>query len=248
MLPVGEMKPAVTTSVPKHWPARLRAAEILGVGQRQLSHMCDDGRIAFVVDDAGWRRFDPEDLRIAGERLKIQRRQRATRKDAEKRAKGEARRKTAGEIEAEVFRLLHEGRELREVVILAEVTAAYVIEARKNYAAMGADFLLSSGEVEELRELVDWQGDDGRSLIDAVNQRLRYQFRRGRACVDDAVLSELDAENKPNEGIERGTTDTGRTASEEGSDFGARENDLRSDRKDGAADVARAGGAEQDAI
>jgi hypothetical protein len=169
----------------RKWPQRKKAELLLGVPPARFNALEIAGKLKTYVDLRGRRRYDPQVLaRLREEHAREVFRHFAGRPAA----------KPGGEKAAAIFEDFKARVGLREIVIKHQVAPEHVTELRRQYAAMGDDLLIGAAEVLELRELLDWQGTDGRTLVDAVNARLRYQFQRGRS---------LAAEDRtpPTEGI-----------------------------------------------
>jgi hypothetical protein len=81
---------------------------------------------------------------------------------------------------------------MRDVVLELEIRPDDALELRRQYAEFGADMLIGGAELEQLRELLDWHGETARSLVLAVNQRLRRQYQRGR----DEAAKKTDEDNE----------------------------------------------------
>lgn len=144
---------------------------LLGVPEERFLALETAGRLKTTVDIRGHRRYDPQVLaRLRQEHAR----------EVFKHFAGRPANRPTGEKAAAIFVDFKAGVELREIVIAHKTSPEHVSELRRQYAALGDDFLVGASELLELRELLDWSGTDGRSLVEAVNKRLRYQFQRGR--------------------------------------------------------------------
>lgn len=152
---------------------------LLGVPEDRFSLFEAAGKLKWTADLKGRRRYDPQVLGKLREE---------NAREVFKHFAGRPAAKPGGEKAAAIFADFKRGVDLREIVIAHQVSPEHVQELRRQYAAMGDDLLVGAVELLELRELLDWQGTNGRSLVEAVNTRLRYQFQRGR---------ELAAEETP---------------------------------------------------
>lgn len=162
------------------WMTRSRAAKELGITEQRLRVLIADRILHTVRDFRRRERIDPDEIAVVKAKLE--------RGKVRDRA---ATRFRSGEIAAEIFQAFRDGKELREIVIETKQTPDYVLLLRQQYANMGRDFLVTPRGIDQLRDLLDWQGPDEKSLIHAVSARLRYQFQQGqRAALPETTTTQ----------------------------------------------------------
>jgi len=156
------------------WLTRETVARRLGITVSRLRQLEKAGELTPRPDFSGRARFDPAIVEKFG------------RAQLSERPKSGSRRAPTGAECARIFRMFEERKALRDIVVETEQPPRVVLELRRQYAEMGRDLLIAPGAVEELRELLDWQGEGDKSLVAAVHKRLRYQFDRGREANGEA--------------------------------------------------------------
>lgn len=137
--------------------------------RKRLENLESRGEVHSEHDFFGKRRFNPSELDAIKRKL-----------DRPTLSPARARAPVSGKAAATAFRMFGQGSELRAIVLELELTPDQVTDLRLKYAQMGRDLLVSPAELEQLRELLDWKGDTGAGLVKRINERLRYQFDRGR--------------------------------------------------------------------
>ncbi len=187
---------------------------LLGLEELKFNALEKRGDLKYTVDRAGRKRFDPKVLGAVRDRHAKE-----VVAAAKKGLPGRKAGPPGGEICAKIFQLFGERLDLRQIVIETQTTPEDVLELRQLYADMGSDFLLSASAVREIRELIDWTGDDEKSLIKALNVRLRRQFERGQAV----GLAEQTPHDGGSDALDDGATASGGSAGGGGAEpvFGA---------------------------
>lgn len=84
-----------------------------------------------------------------------------------------------GAVAAAAFAMLAADRGLRDVVLELKIRPDDAADLRRRYVEFGAEMLLGPAELDELRELLVWQGTTSRSLVAAVKKELRRHYEIG---------------------------------------------------------------------
>jgi len=190
------------------WLKPAAAARRLSVSRFRLNQLASAGELVAKRDFYGALRFDPRPVEALRERVnagtaQIERLNRAGR------AAGD------GKAHAKAFRMFAEGAPSRLDVNENELTTTAVVDLRRQYAEMGRDFVLGALELEEVRELLDWQGEPTtRGFFAALRARLRHQFERGQAVA--AEISKHTTEGDTSGNIDSRAEGEDRRAHEKG--------------------------------
>jgi hypothetical protein len=192
------------------WFARSRVLKELGITEKRLRLLVEDRVLRPERDFRHRQRFDPEV--VAQVKAKLERGRVRDRQSTHYRS---------GEVAAAIFEAFRAKQPLREIVISTKQTPDYVLGLRRQYAEMGGDMLLAPRTVDQLRDLLDWQGQDETSLIRAVSERLRYQFQQGAASARDTAT-----DNPPTNGVKPHGTNEPRGPEEDRRDARAGANGL----------------------
>lgn len=204
------------------WLKPAAAARRLGVSSFRLRALAAAGELTAKRDFYGALRFDPRPLEAMRERVSTGQKQ-IERLNRGGRGAGD------GKAHALAFRMFAAGDPPRDVVIATELTTTAVVDLRKQYAEMGRDFVLTAPQLEELRELIDWQGEPvPRGFFLALRARLRQQFERGQAVA-------AEGSKHTTEGDTSGNIDAGAAGQSRRSDEKSRA-PLRRDVEDEKAD------------